>query len=300
MFYKISMYYIVYGILYLVSLLPSFVLYGLSDLLAIIVYHVIKYRRDVVMSNLDIAFPEKTVKERAKIARGFYRLFTDTMVETIKLISISKKTLLKKFSGNLQIMNEIVEQGKNLQVHCMHNFNWEVVNLNASIQIHHPFLVVYMPVKNKIFEKITSDIRQRYGTILIPATKFRSRFHQLSQESHVLTLVADQNPGTPKKAYWLPFFGKMTPFVTGPEKGARMNNSAVAFANFFPLRRGHYDYDVRLITMNAEELPEGELTRLFVAYIEESIRKNPKNYLWSHRRWKHQYSPEYQTLATVS
>jgi KDO2-lipid IV(A) lauroyltransferase len=51
----------------------------------------------------------------------------------------------------------------------------------------------------------------------------------------------------------------MTPFVTGPEKGARLNNTAVAFANFFPLRRGHYDYDVRLITMNAEELPEGEL-----------------------------------------
>jgi KDO2-lipid IV(A) lauroyltransferase len=43
------------------------------------------------MSNLAIAFPEKTVKERAKIARGFYRLFTDTMVETIKLISISRK-----------------------------------------------------------------------------------------------------------------------------------------------------------------------------------------------------------------
>jgi KDO2-lipid IV(A) lauroyltransferase len=290
------MYYIVYGILYLVSLLPWFILYGLSDLLVLLVYHGIKYRRNVVMSNLAIAFPEKSDAERKKIAKDFYRQFTDTIVETIKLISISKKALTNRFTGNPDIMNSVLDQGKNLQVHAMHNFNWEIVNLNVTLQLRYPFLVVYMPVKNKIFEKITSDIRKRYGTILIPAPSFKRKFLEYGKDPHILALVADQNPGTPSNAYWLPFFGKMTPFVTGPEKGARLNNTAVAFGNFYPIKRGHYGYDVKLITMNAAELPEGELTRQFVSYVEECIRKYPANYLWSHRRWKHEYKSEYQTL----
>lgn len=291
------MYYIVYGFLYLFSLLPLFVLYRLSDLLVIIVYHIIKYRRDVVLSNLAIAFPEKSDKERRKIARDFYRLFTDTMVETIKLISMSKKSLQKKFTGDASILNEVLDKGKNLQVHAMHNFNWEIVNLNVVLQLRHPFLVVYMPIKNRIFEKITSDIRSRYGTILLPAPKFKNHFLQYSKKPHIIALVADQNPGTPSNAYWLPFFGRMTPFVTGPEKGARLNNTAVVFGNFYPIKRGHYGYDVKLITMNAAELPEGELTRRFVSYVEECIRKYPSNYLWSHRRWKHEYKKEYTTIA---
>jgi KDO2-lipid IV(A) lauroyltransferase len=291
------MYYIVYVLLYLISLLPWFILYGLSDILVIIVYHIIKYRRDVVLSNLAIAFPEKTEKERKKIAWDFYRLFTDTMVETIKLISLSKKSLRKKFTGDANILNEVLDKGKNLQVHAMHNFNWEIVNLNAALQIRYPFLVVYMQIKNKIFEKITSDIRKRYGTVLIPATTFKAQFLHYKNKPHILALVADQNPGTPSNAWWLPFFGKMTPFVKGPERGARFNNTAVAFGNFYPIKRGHYGYDLKLITMNAAKLPEGELTRLFVSYVEECIRKNPANYLWSHRRWKHEYSREYETIG---
>ena len=291
------MYYLVYGLLYLISLLPWFILYGLSDLLVILVYHVLKYRRDVVLSNLAIAFPEKTEKERKKIARDFYRLFTDTMIETLKLISLSKKGLQKKYSGNSDSINGVLAQGKSLQVHAMHNFNWEIVNLNVALQVQYPFLAVYMPVKNRIFEKITSDIRTRYGTIFLAAPKFKTQFVQYSKTPHILTLVADQNPGTPSNAYWLPFFGKMAPFVKGPEKGARLNNTAVAFGNFYPIRRGHYGYEVKVITMNAAELPEGELTRRFVAYLEERIRMYPANYLWSHRRWKHEYSREYETIG---
>ena len=291
------MYYIVYGLLYLISLLPWFIMYGLSDILVIIVYHIAKYRRDVVMANLAIAFPEKSEKEREKIARDFYRLFTDTMVETIKLLSLSKKNLLKKFTGDVGIINDILDKGKNLQIHAMHNFNWEIINLNFVLQLRYPFLGVYMPVKNKIFERITTGIRSRYGTILIPAPEFRVRFQEYVKKPHILTLVADQNPGTPSNAYWLPFFGKMAPFVVGPEKGARHNNTAVIFGHFFPVRRGHYSFQFKLVTMNAKELPQGELTRQFVLFLEECIRKYPANYLWSHRRWKHEYRSEYQTIG---
>jgi len=48
----------------------------------------------------------------------------------------------------------------------------------------------------------------------------------------------------------------------------------------------HYE----LITENPRELPEGELTKIYVAKLEQAIRNNPSNYLWSHRRWKWEYN----------
>ena len=70
------MYYIIYPLLDLLSLLPFFILYCLSDALASLLYHVFKYRRDVVADNLVIAFLEKSEAERKKIARQFYQYFT--------------------------------------------------------------------------------------------------------------------------------------------------------------------------------------------------------------------------------
>lgn len=282
------MYYLVYGLLYLLSLLPWFAMYAISDFLTFIVYNLIGYRKDVVLSNLAIAFPEKSQEERNRIAKGFYRLLMDTLVEAIKLISLSKKGLQKKFTGEPEILNDLMDKiDRPVQVMAMHNFNWEIVNLGVVLKLRHPFIGVYMPIKNKIFERLMVGIRARYGTLLVPATNFRAEFPKYQHLHHILALVADQNPGDPNIAHWFPFFGKMTPFVKGAERGARISQSAVVFGHFYPIRRGHYTFSTKFITMNAAELPEGELTRLYVEYVEDCIRKHPENYLWSHRRWKH-------------
>src|ERR1700753_537143 len=91
------MYYLVDGLFYGISLLPMWVLYGISDGIAFLLYAVIRYRRDVVANNLKIAFPEKTDAERQRIAKRFYRNFTDNFIETIKLLSASPAFLQKRF-----------------------------------------------------------------------------------------------------------------------------------------------------------------------------------------------------------
>jgi len=106
------MYYIVFGFLYLFSLLPFRVLYILSDGIYLLVYYVIKYRRDVVANNLLIAFPEKTAAERKKIEKDFYKGFVDTFIETIKLFSISGEELNKRFVCNFEVVNDL-RQGVN-------------------------------------------------------------------------------------------------------------------------------------------------------------------------------------------
>jgi KDO2-lipid IV(A) lauroyltransferase len=263
-------------------------------MLSFIVFHFVGYRKKIVLSNLEIAFPKKPNEERNRIAKQFYKNFTDTLVESIKLISADEKFIKRMFVGNVDGLNSLAEKGKNIQIHAMHNFNWEIVNLGVSRLLKKPFLVVYQPIANNFFENIFSTIRSRYGTRLIPANDFKNNFIKYDNEQHLIALVADQNPGNPAKAWWLNFFGKPAPFVMGPEKAARERNTMVVFANFFKIKRGVYSFETELITEDLSLLPEGELTKRYLKYIEAKISERPDNYLWSHRRWKHLYKDAYR------
>src|SRR6187549_955793 len=108
------MYYLVYGFMYLISLLPFFVLYGISDFFAFLLDRVIKYRKDIVLHNLQIVFPGKSGEERQKIAKQFYQYFADSFVETIKFLSISKKQMLRRTTGTYDIINKLLSEGKTI------------------------------------------------------------------------------------------------------------------------------------------------------------------------------------------
>jgi KDO2-lipid IV(A) lauroyltransferase len=284
------MYFVIYSLLYLISLLPWRVLYIFSDGIAFLLKHVIKYRVDVVHQNLIIAFPNKTEKERKQIAYDFYQQFTDSFIETIKLLSISDKTFQKRFTSNVEVLNNLYPTGQSVQIMAGHFFNWEFANWGVAKYGKYPFLAVFMPLSNKVFSKLIYDLRARYGSILIPATNFRSQFHKYANEgSYAMALAADQNPGNPLQAYWVNFFGRLTPFVKGPEKGAKLNNTAQVFVHFYRTKRGYYHSQYELMTISPNYFKDGQLTALYVKVLEEKIKTNPSNYLWSHRRWKYTY-----------
>jgi KDO2-lipid IV(A) lauroyltransferase len=284
------MYFVIYSLLYLISLLPWRVLYIFSDGIAFLLKHVIKYRVDVVHQNLIIAFPNKTENERKQIAYDFYQQFTDSFIETIKLLSISDKTFQKRFTSNVEVLNNLYPTGQSVQIMAGHFFNWEFANWGVAKYGKYPFLAVFMPLSNKVFSKLIYDLRARYGSILIPATNFRSQFHKYANEgSYAMALAADQNPGNPLQAYWVNFFGRLTPFVKGPEKGAKLNNTAQVFVHFYRTKRGYYHSQYELMTISPNYFKDGQLTALYVKVLEEKIKANPSNYLWSHRRWKYTY-----------
>jgi len=283
------MYYIVYPLLYLFSLLPFFILYAISDLIAFLLHSVFKYRRDVVAGNLKIAFPEKTEAERNKIARKFYQYFTDTFIESIKCISISKTALQKRNNGSYDLINGLLDKGYNINVLGGHQFNWEYGSLLYSLHIKIPITAVYMPISNKVINKIFYDIRTRYGSVFISAADFKTKVDEVTNKQYMLALAADQNPGDPRYAYWINFFGRPTPFVTGPEKGAIKNNAAVVFVNFKKIKRGYYHFEPVLLAENTAGYQEGELTCLYRDALENSIKNDPANYLWSHRRFKFEW-----------
>lgn len=287
------MYYIIYPLLYIFSLLPFFILYAISDFIAFLLHSVFKYRKEVVLGNLQIAFPQKTEAERKKIARKFYQYFTDTFIESIKCISISKKELQKRNTGTYDLINDLLDKGCNINILGGHQFNWEYGSLLYALHVRIPISAIYMPISNKVVNKIFYDIRTRYGSVFISAADFKNKVDDITKEQYILALAADQNPGDPCFAYWINFFGRPVPFVTGPEKGAIKNNAAVIYVRFKKIKRGYYHFEPFLLAENTANKKEGELTCLYRDALEQSIVNNPENYLWSHRRFKFEWKEEY-------
>ncbi|MGC4035125.1 MAG: lipid A biosynthesis acyltransferase [Chitinophagaceae bacterium] len=292
------MYYIVYGLFYLISLLPLRVLYFLSDAFYGLTYYILKYRRDVVSANLKIAFPEKTDAERKKIEKQFYHNFIDSFVETIKLVSSSERFIEKHFTANWDVINKVYESGRRAHLHLGHNFNWEWGNVVLGKKTPFKFLAVYTPISNQVFERLFLKMRSRSGVTMLPSNKMKEAFLPYRNTQYLLGLVADQNPSNPSRAWWFNFFGKPAPFVKGPAKNAITSDAVIILASIKKPRRGYYEGIFSLHEEHPEQHTEQELTKKFIDYLENNIRENPSLWLWSHRRWRWDWKPEYGEIIS--
>jgi Kdo2-lipid IVA lauroyltransferase/acyltransferase len=290
------MYRVIFGLLYIFSLLPMRVLYWLSDLVAFFLYYVFAYRKEVVMANLLQAFPDKSEAERISIAKKFYRNFTDNWTETLKLLSMSKQWMNKRITGNFEVFHQLHATGKAVQVNLGHFFNWELMTLHAGINQPYTFLTVYLPQNNKIMNRLVLYVRGRWGNPLLPSLDMARAIIPWRKKQYLLALGADQRPVAPDNAYWLNFLNKPAGFVKGPEKYARGQGIPVVMMTTTRKKRGHYHFDYFLLCEDPKALPEGELIRQYVRHLEKNIQLQPDLYLWSHKRWKHPWKEEYEKM----
>lgn len=284
----------------LASRLPFAFFYALSDLAFVLLYHVVKYRRSLVDQNLQIAFPEKTAAERSAIARSFYRNFTDTFAESIKLLSMSPQKAASYCEVDIASIQELAAQGKSIQVMVAHQFNWEYLHLVIPSVLKIPTYFLYRPIETPALEKIYFQFRSKGGGIPVSADEFGSQRSAIFSKPAALVLGADQNPGRVEKALWIPFFNRPAPFFMGPAKGAIQQGTAVAMLQLKRKQRGYYQLTGKVITENAATYSPAELTFLYKNEVERVIQEDPSNYLWSHRRWRHSWLPEYGPVYDVA
>ena len=268
-------------------------LYFISDGIYLLVYYVIGYRKKTVMANLGLAFPEKSMEERVKIAKAFYHNLIDSFIETIKLVSASRRFLEKRITANWEVLDPLYKSGRSCQLHLGHTFNWEWGHHVLSSHTKYQVLVVYMPLSNAVMERLMYRLRTRHGNKFIAAGNMSKSMESFKGTQYLLGLVADQSPGNLPNAYWTDFFGRPTGFVSGPEKGARAGNLPVLFTSIVKPKRGYYQGFFEVACEDPNALKEGELTLRYARYMEKVIRKNPEMWLWSHRRWKHSWDPAY-------
>ncbi len=284
------MYYLLFIIFYLVSLLPLRVLYLVSDLLFQLLFNVLKYRIPVTMHNLQCSFPEKTETERRQIARKYYKNLCDSIVETVKLMSISKTQLDRRIQCNWEAFDAMTQQDRNGQAYMSHQFNWEWATVLCNWRAPRRFTGLYMPLSSAAFNRIYLYLRGRSGTRLIAVQNMQQEMARVQNEKILWGFIADQNPSDPKRVSWNDFLNRKTAFFKGPEFVARRYNNLVYFGEIVKIKRGYYEIKLKLAFDNPRSTKEGEITEAYVQHLEQSIKRQPENWVWSHRRWKHQYA----------
>ncbi len=289
------MYYLIYGLLYLLSLLPFFILYLLSDFVYVLFFYVFGYRKKIVMDNISIAFPGKTNEERVRIAKQFYKNLVDTFIETIKMLSLSTREFEKRCTIDAAAATALAEKGKSIEFLCGHQMNWEYGNWIMAKNSPIPFIGVYQNISNAVFNRLFLQLRSRYNTIMVSTFDFKYKKEEILKDQYGIALAADQN-GNPQKCFWLYFFGKPAPFVTGPAIGAIKNNTAVIFIHSTKPKRGYYHFKAQVMAENANQCSPEKLTIQYRDLLEQAIRETPDNYLWSHRRWRHEFEKSFHHL----
>jgi KDO2-lipid IV(A) lauroyltransferase len=268
-------------------MLPFPVLYGLSDFACFIIYRCMKYRIPVVRDNLRQAFPEKSADELLRIEKDFYKGFCDQWIEMLKLLSISKRALNRRFTGNWDVFRDIAAEGKNGYAMLGHTFNWEWANAACPMHIPQQYACVYLPLSSPAFDRLVLRLRTRTGALMVSSKALKPGLQQLQDKQHILALAADQNPAKVDNADWISFMHREAPFFRGPENMARRARAAVVFAGIRKVKRGYYNMVLERVYDDAFTTSPGEITRAYVAFVEASLQTQPANYLWSHRRWKH-------------
>ena len=234
-----------------------------------------------------MAFPKKSEKERRRIERKFYRNLCDSIVETIKMFSISKKELSKRYANDWSVFNDI--KGTNAIVFVSHQFNWEWGTLLTNAMIDKQFVGPYLPLNSKVFDKILLKIRSRFGSVAIPINEMARKIPVYQAQDALCGFVADQTPADTKRCVWEDFFHRKTAFAKGGELLAKRYNLPVLMGEMIKVKRGYYQTKIELTFENPRETEDGEITAAYVRYLEDSIKRQPENWVWSHRRWKHVY-----------
>ena len=279
---------IIYRFLWLTSFLPMRLLYIGSTIMYFISFYIVGYRRKVIEGNLNLVFPEKPSLEINSIMKAFYRQLCDTLVETIKSISISEKEIRKRFVvENIEILTPLYKQNKSVLLMAGHYGNWEwsgILNKMMQHQAH----AVYKPLRSKQVDTLIKGIRERFGGIIVSNKAVVPMLYRKYKKGiNTLTyILSDQSPKDGAYKHRDTFMGIDVPVFTGTEELAKKFDFAVVYLKVKKIKRGYYKATFEMITETPKVFQDFEITRIFLDKLEAQIKETPALYLWSHKRWK--------------
>ena len=286
-------YALLYAVVRLHALLPMAVLYVLSDAFYVLIYRLVGYRRRVVRSNLEGAFPHLSPDERLRLERRFYHHFSDYIVETIKLAGISHEELLRRAHlRNPEMVRPLLEAGhKSLILVMGHYGNWEWFTgfpsrFGGLLEV----CQIYRPLDSSAFDRLFRHLRTRFGARCVPkkdVVRELIRTARPTSPPALFVFIADQTPSRANLHYWTQFLGRDTAVLNGPERLAVKMNLPVIYADVRCESRGHYTVDFQLLTDAPRSKPENWITEEYTRRMERTILRDPAGWLWTHRRWKY-------------
>lgn len=274
--------------IYLCSLFPFWVLYALSDLLYYILYYIIRYRREVVATNLKKSFPDKSQMQQTEIEKKFYRFLADLIVENIKMTSMSIKESKKRLTIlNEEVVLDYLKKKQPVILVTGHYGNWEWGIHALSLMSSYPSLIVYKPLTNKAFERVYNRIRGRFGAFMVPMKQTLRKILEFQNQPHTSVFLADQTPQRRESKHFVTFLNQPTLMYLGIEKIAKKINYPVVYCHIDRIRRGYYTCEFTTLIERPVDFPDNQITDAHSLFLEKIIQKKPELWLWSHKRWKH-------------
>lgn len=253
-----------------------------------IIYYVVGYRKKVVFTNLRNSFPEKNEHEIKRIARGFYKNLMDVLLETIKMMTISKSDLVKRvFIENPEALKKFYLEGRSVVVLTSHHCNWEWLTTSATIQLDHAVDAVYLRLNNQFSDKLMMNMRSRFGALMIEKGNFMRLLVSRRHIVKVNALMADQAPKNEANVLWTDFLHQETSFFMGAERIAKKMNLPVLYIEMWRVKRGYYRAKFSVLTEDPINTEKNEITLKYIRALEKTIRTKPSGWLWSHKRWKY-------------
>lgn len=282
-------YALIYPFLWLISILPFKLLYAFSDMVFILMFRIIGYRKKTVKDNLRLVFPEKSQAEINEITRKFYHHLCDLFLEMIKSLTISKEELSKHFIiKNPEELKRLETLNKSIVVMYGHyaSYEWSMVTENY---ISYKGMGIYKRITNKYFDRLVRRIRSKFNTELIDTKSAIAEVTNYEKKGirTITAFISDQSPKLRKAYFWLRFMNIPAPCFTGAEMIAKNLDMSVIYLKIDKVKRGFYETEVITLAENAREYKDYEITEKFTRILEKQIYKQPEYYLWTHKRWKH-------------
>ncbi|EGK69384.1 lipid A biosynthesis-related protein [Chlamydia abortus LLG] len=288
--------------------IPHSWLHRLGKALGTLVFYTISDYKKTALTNLALAFPDKSFKERQSIAKHSIQHVMITVLELLAveglighlndLISIataearpggfsSDEVLTQK---ELQDTFSKLNENEGVILFCGHQANWELPFLY--ITRDYPGLAFAKPIKNARLNKKIFSLREIFkGKIVAPKQGINSALHAL-QQGHVIGIVGDQ--ALLISSYTYPLFGHEAFTTTSPALLAYKTGKPVIAVSICRNTKGYTIVPSKKLYAD-KSLPIKDATtslmNKLMGFLEKGIAHQPQQWMWMHKRWKRKLSP---------
>ena len=295
-------YYLIRGLLAFFGAFPLKLQYMWTGFLAWMARSVVRYRRDVVRENLSEAFPEKSVSQILDIEKAFYRHFAELVVETVWFGQCRRPSRLRRAGivriANPEVINDLHERTSGTVSLYSHCGNWELlggIGHYSDVPTHFTeenTCFVYRAMHSKTWDEVMrlnrcAPVNPETFPGYIETKELVRYVFTHRDEKKFYNINTDQRPYFKSPAnIEVEFLGRICQTMTGGAALARKFGFAVCYLGMRRLSRGHYEMVYIPICEDASKMTVEDIMKRYYELLEEDIKADPANYLWTHKRWK--------------
>jgi len=246
--------------------------------------------RRVGVRNLELAFPEKSQAERARILRGVFTSLGRQLAELCQFPKYTPQNVdqVVVYDG-LENYERAYARGKGVLFLTAHFGGWELSAFAHSLHGHWVNIVM-RPMDNEYLDRMLQDYRTMHGNKVVPKDDFIRGLLAAMKARETVGILMDTNM-TPPQGVFVDFFGIPACTASGLARIALRTDAAVVpgftiWDEALKKYRLRFDPALELIRTGDLESDIIANTQMFTKVIEAYVRKYPDQWLWVHRRWK--------------